>query len=124
MLTHTPHSLRELDAPALRQLVEETVRDRWAKPVAGALGHVVPAAAPMRAYMASVGRLVKSLGYESFLVGTMRQSSFAWLFHFGFYQLAGWRVRRWERDPANREAVERMTEFAERNLDLPAGLSE
>src|SRR5262245_21379893 len=229
MLTHTPTSLRDLDLPALRQLVEEAVRERWVKPtavptadvdklaratldtmltrqyrvtpmppeqeyqellarvrhwVAGgrpvrimlgyapmknpntvrrpqadwaeffALCHlctwhnkvcsVYPpglrikiifdvstirmanrhSAAPMKSYMASVGRLMKSLGYESFLVGTMRQSSFAWLFHFGPYQLARRRVRRWEQDPANREAMEKMLEFAGRNLDVPAGASE
>jgi hypothetical protein len=82
------------------------------------------AAAPMESYMASIGRLIRSLGYESFLVGTMRQSSFAWLFHLGFYQIAGRRVRRWEQDPANRDALERMTDFAERNLDIPSGLSD
>jgi len=52
----------------------------------------------------------------------MRQSSFAWLFHFGFYQLARWRLRRWERDPANREVVDRMFEYAQRNVVAPPGL--
>src|SRR5262249_44785671 len=41
------------------------------------------AKAPMWDYMTSVGRLIREMGYESFLTGTMRQSSFAWLFHFG-----------------------------------------
>lgn len=81
-------------------------------------------AAPMDAYMTSIAQLIQSLRYESFLVGTMRQSSFAWLFHLGFYQVARWRVRRWERDPDNRVALERMVEFAERNLDLPPGLND
>ena len=75
-------------------------------------------------YIASIGRLIKVLGYEAFIVGTMRQSSFAWLFHFGFYQVAEWRVRRFERDPANQALVEQMTTFARRNLLLPPGLDE
>jgi hypothetical protein len=75
-------------------------------------------------YIASVGRLVEVLGYDSFIVGTMRQSSFAWLFHFGLYQLAAWRVRRWERQPANREIVEQMASFARRNVYLPQELNE
>lgn len=74
---------------------------------------------PMVDYMGSVARLIRELRYESFLVGTMRQSSFAWLFHFGLYQWAGLRVRRWERDPENRPALERMLEFARRNLAVP-----
>jgi hypothetical protein len=72
--------------------------------------------APMKDYMDSVARLVRAMRYESCIVGTMRQSSFAWLFHFGLYQLAGWRVRRWERDPANQEMFDRMLEGARRNL--------
>jgi hypothetical protein len=78
---------------------------------------------PMDAYIRSVGRLIAALGYQSFLVGTMRQSWFAWLFHFGPYQIARRRVLRWEQDPANREALERMTEFAARNLAVPSTLS-
>jgi hypothetical protein len=62
--------------------------------------------------------------YESFIVGTMRQASFAWLFHFGLYQFARQRVRRWEQDPANQQALARMNEFARRNLILPPGLDE
>ena len=75
-------------------------------------------------YIASVGKMIRELRYDSFIAGTMRQSSFAWLFHFGLYQLAGLRVRSWERNPANREAMERMLEFSRRNLDVPEGLSE
>jgi pyoverdine/dityrosine biosynthesis protein len=74
---------------------------------------------PMKDYMGSVARLVRAMGYESCIVGTMRQSSFAWLFHFGLYQLAGLRVRRWERDPANHEMFEQMLEGARRNLATP-----
>jgi hypothetical protein len=78
----------------------------------------------MESYMTSVARLIPAMGYRSFIVGTMRQSWFAWLFHFGPYQIARVRVRRWERDPANREVLEKMDEYARRNLLLPAGLSE
>src|SRR5262249_33102987 len=45
--------------------------------------------------------------------------SFAWLFHFGLYQWAGRLVRRWERDPANREKFEQMLEFSRRNVVFP-----
>jgi hypothetical protein len=51
---------------------------------------------PMREYMQSVSRLIPAMRYESFIVGTMRQSSFAWLFNFGLYQWAAWRLRSWE----------------------------
>ncbi|MDA0834417.1 MAG: hypothetical protein O2955_15965 [Planctomycetota bacterium] len=78
----------------------------------------------MASYMKSVKALVAAMGYESFIAGTMRQSTFAWLFHFGWYQLAERRVRQWERDPANRERIEQMTDYARRNLVLPAGVSE
>jgi len=78
---------------------------------------------PMNDYIASVGKLIRDLRYDSFIAGTMRQSSFAWLFHFGLYQLAALRLRSWERNPANREAMERMLEFSRRNLDVPEGLS-
>jgi hypothetical protein len=74
---------------------------------------------PMKDYMSSIPKLIRAMGYESCIVGTMRQSSFAWLFHFGLYQLAGLRVRRWEKDPANREMFEQMLEGARRNLATP-----
>jgi hypothetical protein len=81
------------------------------------------AKAPMDDYISSVARLIRAMGYESFIVGTMRQSSFAWLFHLGLYPLARWKLRRWERDPANGEALARMFEFAQRNVVAPSGLS-
>ncbi len=77
----------------------------------------------MKSYMNSVADLIRALGFGSVLPKPFAQSSFAWLFHFGFYQLAGWNVRRWERDPANREQLERMTDAARRNVVVPAGLS-
>ncbi|HEX4412801.1 MAG TPA: hypothetical protein VH107_04175 [Lacipirellulaceae bacterium] len=79
---------------------------------------------PMREYMRSVSRLIPAMRYESLIVGTMRQSSFAWLFNFGLYQWAAWRLRNWERDPANKPMLDRMFESAQRNLALPEALDE
>jgi hypothetical protein len=79
---------------------------------------------PMREYMQSIARLIPAMHYESFIVGTMRQSSFAWIFNFGLYQWASWRLRRWERDPANKPIIDRMFESAQRNLALPDGLDD
>jgi hypothetical protein len=76
----------------------------------------------MKSYMSSIERLIRAMNYETFIIGTMRQASFAWLFRLGFYQVARYRVRRWERNPANQEALLRMEEFARRNLVLAAGL--
>lgn len=78
----------------------------------------------MTAYMDSVWRLVQALGYQTFITGTMRQSSFAWIFRLGLYRIAEGRVRRWEADPLNREKLERMNAYAERNVIVPPGLSE
>jgi hypothetical protein len=77
----------------------------------------------MRSYMTSIADLIRALGFERVLTASMRQSFFAWLFHFGVYQLAGLRVGRWERDPANREQLERMNRCAARNVTAPAGLA-
>lgn len=78
----------------------------------------------INSYTASVGRLIRGLGYEGLFLPTMRQSSFSWLLNFGFYQVAGRRVRHWEADPANREKLEQMNASARKNLSIPAGLSE
>src|SRR5262249_15521249 len=78
---------------------------------------------PMKDYMGSIAQLITAMRYESFIVGTMRQSSFAWLFHFGLYQWAGRLVRRWEQDPANREKFEQMLEFARRNVVFAPNMS-
>jgi hypothetical protein len=77
----------------------------------------------MAQYMRSVGQLIAALKYQPFIVGTMRQSSFAWLFHFGLYQLAGYRMRQWEKKAVNQPILEQMLTFARRNLILPPGLS-
>jgi hypothetical protein len=76
----------------------------------------------MEPYMTSIASLVKAMGYESLIVKTMRQSWFAWLFHFGFYQWARVRLRRWERDPANQPVIDQMFESAQRNVLPPEGL--
>jgi hypothetical protein len=76
----------------------------------------------MRSYMASVADLTRALGFDRLFLPPLAQSGFAWMLHLGVYQRAAWRVRRWERDPANREQLERMDEFARRNLVLSAGL--
>jgi hypothetical protein len=77
----------------------------------------------MHSYMASVKQLIQVLGYGGLFMPTFRQSTLAWFLHLGFYQIARWRVRRWERDPANQAQLERMNEFARRNLALHPGLS-
>ncbi|HEX4412802.1 MAG TPA: hypothetical protein VH107_04180 [Lacipirellulaceae bacterium] len=80
--------------------------------------------APMEDYMQSIGRLIKTLGYESLIVNTIRQSSFSWIFKFGFFQWANFRVKRWERDPTNKPVMDRMLEFARRNLTMADDLPE
>jgi hypothetical protein len=77
----------------------------------------------MRSYMTSVTELTHALGFDAVFLPPLAQSRFAWLLHLGIYQRAAWRVHRWERDPANREQLERMEEFARRNLVLSAGLA-
>jgi hypothetical protein len=77
----------------------------------------------MSSYMASVAELTRALGFDPLFLPPLAQSRFAWLLHLGVYQRAAWRVRRWERDPANRARLERMDEFARRNLVLPAALA-
>jgi hypothetical protein len=84
----------------------------------------------MRSYMSSIADLIGVLGYQSVFLPPTRITHFAWFLRFGPYQLfrftliqiAEWRLRRWERDPANREQIERMKEFARRNVVVPANL--
>ncbi len=86
----------------------------------------------MHSYMSSVADLVRVLGYQSVFRPPTRLTAIAWFLRFGPYQLfrfvlmqiAEGRVRRWERDPANCEQIERMKEYARRNVLVPAGLSE
>jgi hypothetical protein len=86
----------------------------------------------MRSYMSSIAKLIRILGYQSVFLPPTRITNFAWFLRFGPYQLfrftliqiAEWRVRRWERDPLNREQVERMREYARRNVLIPADLSD
>jgi hypothetical protein len=84
----------------------------------------------MRSYMSSIADLIRVLGYESVFLPPTRITNFAWFLRFGPYQLfrftllqiAEWRVRRWERDPANHEKIALMKEYARRNVVVPANL--
>lgn len=84
----------------------------------------------MRSYMSSLAGLIRVLGYQSVFLPPTRITHFAWFLRFGPYQLfrftllqiAERRIRRWEGDPANREQMERMKEYARRNVVLPAHL--
>jgi hypothetical protein len=86
----------------------------------------------MRSYMSSVANLIRVLGYESVFRPPTCITNIAWFLRFGPYQLfrfaliqlAERRVSRWERDPANREQIERMKEYARRNVVVPAHLGE
>jgi nitroreductase len=82
--------------------------------------HVKPGL--MHSYMASIGELIRVLGYEQVMLRPFKQSLFSWLFRFGPYFLARRRVRRWEQDPANKEQLARMLDFARRNVVVPDGL--
>jgi hypothetical protein len=62
----------------------------------------------MKSYMASIGELIGTLGFEGLFLPSFGHSSFAWIFHLGLYQLARWMVRRWERKPGNREQLRKM----------------
>jgi hypothetical protein len=77
----------------------------------------------MRSYMSSIAGLIKALRYESIFYPPFAQSRFSWLFRFGMYQFARWRVWLWERHPSRQALIERMDQAAARNLVLPANLS-
>jgi len=110
------NKVAEVYAPSLR--VKLLFDDSTARMVLGA------PRSRIKSYIGSLRRLIGVLGYRSVIVGTMRQSTFAWLFHLGFYQWARRRVRRWEQDPKNQPLIDRMVEYARRNLALPFGLDE
>lgn len=76
----------------------------------------------MKAYQASIAELIKTLGYESLFLPSFGHSAFAWLFHFGLYQIARFRVWRWEKRPENQEQIDKMLQYARRNVVLPPGL--
>ncbi len=86
----------------------------------------------MRSYMSSIANLIRVLGYQAVFLPPTRITHFAWFLRFGPYQLfrftllriAEWRVRRWERDPANGEKLQRMKEYARRNVMVPSNLRE
>jgi hypothetical protein len=77
----------------------------------------------IKSYMSTVAELIQTLGFAPVLSASLRHSQFAWLFHFGFYQIARLRVYWWERDPRNQKQMDRMALFARRNLLLPPNLS-
>jgi hypothetical protein len=85
----------------------------------------------MRSYMDSIDALIRVLGYQTVFLPAKRITRIAWFLRFGPYQLfrfsllqiAERRVRRWERDPANGDKIERMKEYARRNVMVPAHLS-
>jgi hypothetical protein len=85
----------------------------------------------MRSYMSSIADLIRVLDYSTVFLPPTRITHFAWFLRFGPYQLfrfallriGEWRVRRWERDPAHHDQIERMTEYARRNVIVPANLS-
>src|SRR6185437_16205249 len=85
----------------------------------------------MKSYMSSIADLIGVLDYRTVFLPPTRITHFAWFLRFGPYQLfrfallriGEWRVRRWENDPAHRDQIERMTEYARRNVIVPANLS-
>jgi hypothetical protein len=82
-------------------------------------------------YISSVSALLRTLQLDSVFLPPSRLTHNAWFLRFGPYQLfrfilmqiAERRVRRWERDPAHAEQLQRMTEFAKHNLVFPADVS-
>jgi hypothetical protein len=85
----------------------------------------------INSYISSISNLLRTLQFESIFPPPSRLTDNAWYLRFGPYQLfrsvlmqiAERSVRRWERDPAHAEQLERMTEFAKHNLVFPADLS-
>jgi hypothetical protein len=82
-----------------------------------------PERAHMDSYIDSVDQLVARLGYNCFIRGTGRHSSFAWLFHLFPFTVSRLHLFLWERIPAHRAVIERMDTYAGRNLVLPSTLS-
>jgi hypothetical protein len=76
----------------------------------------------MESYMKSIPALIQALGYEAVIIKCFGQSSFSWSFHFGLYPLARLRVWWWERNPAHRAQMEKMDEYARRNVMVPPEL--
>jgi len=82
-------------------------------------------------YISSLSGLLRALQLESIFLPPSRLTHIAWFLRFGPYQLfrfilmqiAERRVRRWERDPAVAEQIERMTAFAKHNLVFAAHVS-
>jgi hypothetical protein len=77
----------------------------------------------MDSYINSLRGLISTLGYNTFIRGIGRHSSFAWLFHLGPFQCARLHLWLWERNPANQVIIQKMDNYARRNLVLTGGLS-
>jgi hypothetical protein len=78
----------------------------------------------MASYMKSIADLIHALKFEAIFLEPFAQSCFSWAFHLtGLYPLSEVLVWFWERNPANRAQMDRMDEYARRNLVLPEGLS-
>jgi hypothetical protein len=77
----------------------------------------------MASYMNSFPPLIRALGYDRIFIKLFGQSGFSWTFYIGLYVLARMRVWLWERKRKNRAQIERMDEYARRNVMVPPGLS-
>jgi len=78
-----------------------------------------------REYIASLRDLVGRLDLAYLIKGVVPLSRYQPILHLGlFFVRAERRVKRWEADPANREAIERMDLHAFKNLPPTPGLSE
>jgi hypothetical protein len=75
----------------------------------------------MDSYRTSLDALIRALRFDRVIRPPVRLLWLTWICG-ALYPIALWRVRRWERDPAHREQLERMAAAARRNLALPPGL--
>jgi pyoverdine/dityrosine biosynthesis protein len=77
----------------------------------------------IQSYKESFQKLVKAMGFEQLIIGSLDQSAFAWLRYFGFLQIANYRIRRWEQLPENQPKIDAMNEYARRDIIIPLGLT-
>lgn len=78
-----------------------------------------------RQYMDSLRRLIEALDLTYLFRGVAPLKRYEPLLHLGLcFWRARRRVRRWDADPANREAIERMNRHAFKNLPPTPGRSE
>jgi hypothetical protein len=79
----------------------------------------------MREYMDGLRELIARLDLEYLIDGVAPLSRYTPLLHLAFcFTRAKWRMRRWEANPANREAIETMDRHAFKNLLPTPGLSD